>query len=86
MRRDFGHAASFFISSSIGIIVLDVEHLRFLASPDGKHQGLRLSGLSPSECRPSEPVKADPKLNGDVVDAISFIAHKDKAYPPAHKL
>ena len=36
--------------------------------------------------RPSELVKVDMKLNGDGVDALSFIAHKDKAYPRARKL
>ena len=36
--------------------------------------------------RPSELVKVDMKLNGDTVDALSFIAHKDKAYPRARRL
>ena len=36
--------------------------------------------------RPSELVKVDMKLNGDGVDALSFIAHKDKAYPRARRL
>jgi GTP-binding protein LepA len=36
--------------------------------------------------RPSELVKVDLKLNGDGVDALSFIAHKDKAYPRARRL
>ena len=36
--------------------------------------------------RPSELVKVDMLLNGDQVDALSFIAHKDKAYPRARKL
>ena len=31
--------------------------------------------------RPSELVKVDMKLNGEAVDALSFIAHRDKAYP-----
>ena len=39
-----------------------------------------------SEYRPSELVKVDLLLNGDGVDALSFIAHKDKAYPRARKL
>ena len=30
--------------------------------------------------RPSELVKLDILLNGDVIDALSFIVHKDKAY------
>ena len=36
--------------------------------------------------RPSELVKVDLLLNGDGVDALSFIAHKDKAYPRARRL
>ena len=36
--------------------------------------------------RSSELVKVDMKLNGDTVDALSFIAHKDKAYPRARRL
>ena len=36
--------------------------------------------------RPSELVKVDMKLNGEAVDALSFIAHKDKAYPRARRL
>ena len=36
--------------------------------------------------RASELVKVDLLLNGDQVDALSFIAHKDKAYPRARRL
>ena len=36
--------------------------------------------------RPSELVKVDILLNGDQVDALSFIAHKDKAYARARRL
>ena len=36
--------------------------------------------------RPSELVKVDMLLNGDQVDALSLIAHKDKAYPRARRL
>ena len=39
-----------------------------------------------SEYKPSELVKVDLLLNGDQVDALSFIAHKDKAYGRARKL
>ena len=35
---------------------------------------------------PSELVKVDLLLNGDQVDALSFIAHKDKAYARARKI
>ncbi len=39
-----------------------------------------------AEYKPSELVKVDMLLNGEQVDALSFIAHKDKAYPRARKL
>ncbi len=39
-----------------------------------------------SEYRPSDLVKVDLLLNGDQVDALSFIAHREKAYPRARRL
>ncbi len=36
--------------------------------------------------RPSELVKVDILLNGEPVDALSLIAHREKAYPRARKL
>ncbi len=36
--------------------------------------------------QPSELVKVDLLLNGDQVDALSFIAHRDKAYPRARRI
>ena len=39
-----------------------------------------------SSYHPSELVKVDMLLNGDQVDALSFIAHKDKAYGRARTL
>ncbi len=39
-----------------------------------------------SDFRRSELVKLDVLLNGDIVDALSFIVHKDKAYPRARKI
>ena len=35
---------------------------------------------------PSELVKLDFMLNGDVVDALTFIVHKDKAYARARRI
>ena len=35
---------------------------------------------------PSDLVKVDLLLNGDQVDALSFIAHRDKAYPRARRI
>ena len=39
-----------------------------------------------ADYKPSELVKVDMLLNGEQVDALSFIAHKDKACPRARKL
>ena len=39
-----------------------------------------------ADYRLSNLVKVDLKLNGDAVDALSFIAHKDKAYGRARRL
>jgi len=39
-----------------------------------------------SEYRESDLVKVDLRLNGEGVDALSFIAHRDKAYPRARRL
>ena len=39
-----------------------------------------------SEYKLSDLVKVDMLLNGDQVDAMSFIAHREKAYPRARKL
>ena len=39
-----------------------------------------------SEYKQSDLVKVDMLLNGDQVDALSFIAHREKAYPRAWKL
>ena len=37
-------------------------------------------------CEDSKVVKLDVLLNGDPVDALSFIVHEDKAYPRARKI
>ncbi len=39
-----------------------------------------------SDYRPSDLVKVDLLLNGDKVDALSFIAHRDKAYTRARRI
>ena len=49
-------------------------------------KGYASLAYEPSGYRPSELVKVDILLNGDQVDALSFIAHKDKAYARARKL
>ncbi len=39
-----------------------------------------------SEYRQSKLVKVDVLLNGDIIDALSFIIHSEKAYPRARKI
>ena len=39
-----------------------------------------------SDYRASKLVKVDVMLNGDIIDALSFIIHADKAYPRARKI
>jgi GTP-binding protein LepA len=39
-----------------------------------------------SDYRRSKLVKVDVLLNGDIIDALSFIIHADKAYTPRRKL
>ncbi len=39
-----------------------------------------------AEYRPSDLVKVDLLLNGDQVDALSFIVHREKAYPRARRI
>ncbi len=51
-------------------------HTKGYASLDYELSGYRVSDL----------VKVDLLLNGDQVDALSFIAHRDKAYPRARRL
>ena len=51
-----------------------------------QHQGYASLDYELSGYRPSNLVKVDLLLNGDQVDALSFIAHRDKAYPRARRL
>ncbi len=62
------------------------DHLRLFRHPQGPHQGLRLLDYELDKYEPSELVKVDMLLNGDQVDALSFIAHREKAYPRARRL
>ena len=68
-------------SMPLGEIIYDFfdalkAHTKGYASLDYELQGYQ----------PSELVKVDLLLNGDQVDALSFIAHKEKAYARARKI
>ncbi|MBQ6756094.1 MAG: translation elongation factor 4 [Oscillospiraceae bacterium] len=65
----------------LGEIIYD-----FFDSLKAKTRGYASLDYEFSEYRPSEMVKVDMLLNGDQVDALSFIAHREKAYPRARKL
>ena len=56
------------------------------AAPEAEAQGYASLDYELSGYRTSDLVKVDLLLNGDGVDALSFIAHRDKAYPRARRL
>ena len=58
----------------------------FFDTLKARTKGYASLGYELAEYRPSDLVKVNMLLNGDQVDALSFIAHKDKAYPRARKL
>ena len=58
----------------------------FFATLKARTKGYASLDYEFSSYHPSELVKVDMLLNGDQVDALSFIAHKDKAYGRARKL
>ena len=53
--------------------------LRFLRPPEERDQGLRLDGLRAHGLPRGRLVKLDISINGDPVDALSLIIHRDKA-------
>ncbi|MBQ1730070.1 MAG: elongation factor 4, partial [Oscillospiraceae bacterium] len=65
----------------LGEIIYD-----FFDSLKAKTRGYASLDYEFLEYRPSEMVKVDMLLNGDQVDALSFIAHREKAYPRARRL
>ncbi len=65
----------------LGEIIYD-----FFDTLKAKTRGYASLDYEYAEYRPSDLVKVDMLLNGDQVDALSFIAHRDKAYPRARKL
>ncbi len=65
----------------LGEIIYD-----FFDALKAKTRGYASLDYELSDYKPSELVKVDMLLNGDQVDALSFIAHKDKAYPRARRM
>ena len=85
----FGHGIS---APQIGIkkrlICLDLDGVRrVIVNPTLELVGSEMMELMDDcLCFPGLLVKVDLLLNGDGVDALSFIAHRDKAYPRARRL
>ena len=68
-------------SMPIGEIIYD-----FFDTLKARTKGYASLDYELDDYRPSELVKVDMLLNGDQVDALSFIAHREKAYPRARRL
>ena len=68
-------------SMPIGEIIYD-----FFDALKAKTRGYASLDYEMEGYRPSELVKVDMLLNGDQVDALSFIAHKEKAYARARRI
>ncbi len=68
-------------SMPIGEIIYD-----FFDTLKARTKGYASLDYEMDDYRSSELVKVDMLLNGDQVDALSFIAHKEKAYPRARRL
>ena len=68
-------------SMPLGEIIYD-----FFDALKAKTRGYASLDYELDQYKPSELVKVDMLLNGDQVDALSFIAHKDKAYPRARRM
>ncbi|MBR2616333.1 MAG: translation elongation factor 4 [Clostridia bacterium] len=58
----------------------------FFDALKSRSKGYASFDYSDTEYAPSKLVKLDILLNGDVVDALSFIVHSDKAYPRARRI
>jgi len=58
----------------------------FFDALKSRSKGYASFDYSDMEYVPSKLVKLDILLNGDVVDALSFIVHSDKAYPRARRI
>ena len=68
-------------SMPIGEIIYD-----FFDALKAKTRGYASLDYEMEGYRPSDLVKVDMLLNGDQVDALSFIAHKEKAYARARRI
>ncbi len=68
-------------SMPLGEIIYD-----FFDALKAKTRGYASLDYELSDYKSSELVKVDMLLNGDQVDALSFIAHKDKAYSRARRM
>ena len=75
------HLVEIHYSMPIGEIIYD-----FFDALKAKTRGYASLDYELEGYRPSELVKVDLLLNGDQVDALSFIAHRDKAYPRARRM
>ena len=58
------------------------DHLRLLRRPEGPHQGVRLPGLRAGGLSAQRAGEGGPAPERGPGDALSFIAHRDKALPP----
>ncbi len=58
----------------------------FFDALKSRSKGYASFDYSDTDYVPSKLVKLDILLNGDVVDALSFIVHSDKAYPRARRI
>ena len=83
VRQDYisGNRVELHYKMPLGEIVID-----FYDKLKSISKGYASFDYHQSGFRPSKLVKLDILLNGDIVDALSFIVHADKAYPRARRI